>query len=187
MKRLKKYKEFLEKVEVKDTDQPDTKMAKEKMNSLEDNITEFNQKKGLIESLYKNKSIDSNKLEEELKKIIGEEESGEGKDRNSFLIDWSNINRLIRQVEDLQNSRADDKTKIDEFKQELSLSTDDGVKLNINSRISDIQNRLAEKNKKISDLEKDIQLKRKDFDEKVVNQRKEIEEFVNEIKEEEQK
>jgi hypothetical protein len=187
MKRLKKYKEFLEKVEVKDTDQPDTKMAKEKMNSLEDNITEFNQKKTDIDNIFKNQSFDMKKIEEELKKLIGAEESGSGKDRNPFLVNYAEVSKLTRKVEDLQNSRADDKTKIDEFKQELSLSTDDGVKLNINSRISDIQNRLAEKSQEITELQKEIEIKKKEIDEKVANQRKEIEEFSNKIKEEEQK
>jgi hypothetical protein len=126
-------------------------------------------------------------IEEELKKLIGAEESGPGKDRNPFLVNYAEVSKLTRKVEDLQNSRADDKTKIDEFKQELSLSTDDGVKLNINSRISDIQNRLAEKSQEITELQKEIEIKKKEIDEKVANQRKEIEEFSNKIKEEEQK
>jgi hypothetical protein len=184
MKRLKKYREFLEKIEISDSDQPDTKMAKEKMNSLEDNIIEFNQKKQLIESLYKNKEMDSSKIEEELKKIIGDEESGDGKDRNIFLIDWSVINRLEREVDDLQNSKVEDNIKLEEFSQDLSLSKDNEVKLKITNSIKDIKTRLTEKTQKIVELEKEIGLKRNEFDEKITNQKKEIDDFVNKVKEE---
>jgi hypothetical protein len=187
MKYLSNYRQFNEKIDVKDTDEPDVKMSKEKINALEDNITEYNQKKPLIDTIFKNQSFDMKKIEEELKKLIGAEESGPGKDRNPFLVNYAEVSKLTRKVDDLQNSRAQDKVKLDEFKEELNLSTDDNVKLSVNARITDVQNRLAEKSKKITELQKEIEVKKKELDDKVISQKSEIDEFIKKIKEQEQK
>jgi hypothetical protein len=54
MKYLKKYTIFLEEdeFEVKDTDQADVKMAKEKMNTIKEQFNEYNEKKSLIDQVY---------------------------------------------------------------------------------------------------------------------------------------
>jgi septal ring factor EnvC (AmiA/AmiB activator) len=187
MKYLSSYRHFNEKIDIKDTDEPDVKMSKEKLNALEDNITEFNQKKSLVDTIFKNQSFDMKKVEEELKKLLGTEESGPGKDRNPFLVNYAEVSKLSRKVDDLQNSRANDKVKLDEFREELNLSTDENVKLSVNARITDIQNRLAEKSLKITELQKEIEVKKKELDTKISDQKSEIDEFIKKIKEQEQK
>ena len=72
MKYLKKYTIFLEEdeFEVKDTDQADVKMAKEKMNTIKEQFNEYNQKKPLIDQVYikTGKKKTNEEIEVELKK-----------------------------------------------------------------------------------------------------------------------
>ena len=106
---------------------------------------------------------------------------------NPFLVNYAEVSKLSRKVDDLQNSRANDKVKLDEFREELNLSTDENVKLSVNARITDIQNRLAEKSLKITELQKEIEVKKKELDTKISDQKSEIDEFIKKIKEQEQK
>jgi hypothetical protein len=59
MKYLKNYQNFSEKFDISDSDEPDVKMSKEKMNKMQDYITEFSQKKVQIEQIFKDTKKDS--------------------------------------------------------------------------------------------------------------------------------
>ena len=71
MKYVFNYQKFLEKFEISDSDEPDVKMAKEKMNSLQEQFTEFNQKKASIDAIYKDEKLTPDQVEEKLKQLIG--------------------------------------------------------------------------------------------------------------------
>ncbi len=187
MKHLRNYTQFLEKFEITDSDEPDVKMAKEKMNSLEEQFNEFNQKKASIDSVYKDEKLTNDQIEEKLKQIIGLEEEGPEKDRNPFLIQYSNISRLQREVSNLQNERTKDKLKIQEFQEELNLLDKEETKLLTKSNINDLNTKLAEKSKKILDLGKEIETKKAELQQKMLEVRNEIDEYTKKIQEEKQK
>lgn len=187
MRYLKTYSVFNEKFEIKDTDTEDIKMSKEKMNKLEEYIAEFPQKKPQIDLIFKDLKKDEETISKELQNLLGKEEAGPGADRNPFLVDYAEISKLTRKVDDIQNKRALDKIKLDDFQQQLALSKDPGVKINVSSSISDVNNRLAEKSKQILDVQKELEEKKKALDEKMAAQQKEIDEFIKKINDEEQK
>ena len=63
MKYVFNYQKFIEKLEIIDTDEPDVKMSKEKMNALEDQFTEFNQKKAQIDAVYQDDKLTDKDVE----------------------------------------------------------------------------------------------------------------------------
>lgn len=187
MKYVLNYQRFVEKIEIKDTDEPDVKMSKEKMNALEDQFQEFNQKKAQIDAIYLKKDASDKDIEAKLKEIIGAIESGPEQDRNPFLIQYSTVKKLEREVSVLQDERTKDKLKIQEFQEELSLLDKEETKLLTKSNINDLNTKLAQKSAKILELTKTIQDSKKEMDEKMLEIKKDIDEFNQKMKDEEQK
>ena len=83
MRHLKPYRIFLEEAEfdVNITDEPDIKMAKEKLTTLKSQLSEYKNKKALIDSAYLKIKIDAD-LQKEIESIIGKTDA----DRNPFLV-----------------------------------------------------------------------------------------------------
>ncbi len=187
MKYVFNYQRFIEKIEIKDTDEPDVKMSKEKMNALEDQFTEFNQKKSQIDTIYQDDKLSDKDIEVKLKSLIGEVESGPEQDRNPFLIEYSTLKKLERDVSRLQDERTKDKLKIQEFQEELSLLDKEETKLLTKSNINDLNTKLAQKSAKILEIGKSIEQKKKEMEQKMTDVKKEIDEFNQKIKDEEQK
>ena len=191
MKYLKKYVIFLEEdeFEVKDTDQADVKMAKEKMNTIQNQISEYNQKKPLIDQVYvkTDKKKTKEEIESGLKQILGETDIQSEEDRNPFLVEYSTIARLKKDVDDLQTGKAEDKVRLDDFQQELNLSTEASTKLLVNSKIQDIKNRLGEKSAKITQIMNDINIKQKEHVAKMEKIKVDITEYIKKISDSDQK
>lgn len=187
MKYVLNYQKFLEKFEILDSDEPDVKMAKEKMNSLQEQFTEFNQKKASIDAIYKDEKLTPEQVEEKLKQVIGLEEESPDRDRNPFLIEYSNVCRLEKEVSNLQDQRTKDKLKIQEFQEELSLLDKEETKLLTKSNINDLNTKLAEKSKKIIDIEKEIQQKKTELSQKMTQVQTDINEYTKKIQDEKQK
>jgi hypothetical protein len=187
MKYVFNYQKFIEKLEIKDTDEPDVKMSKEKMNALEDQFTEFNQKKAQIDAVYQDDKLTDKDIEVKLKSIIGEIEAGPEQDRNPFLIEYSTLKKLEREVSHLQDERTKDKLKIQEFQEELSLLDKEETKLLTKSNINDLNTKLAQKSAKILEIGKSIESKKKEMEQKMTDVKKEIDEFNRKMKDEEQK
>jgi hypothetical protein len=178
MKYLLKYNLFLEENEfdVKDSDAEDVKMSKEKLDDLKNQISNYNQNKSKIVDLYKN----ANSIEEaseQLEKIIGRD----SEDRNPFLVQLANIERMSKEIDLMQDSTANDKIKIDDLKQELSLTKDDTTKKALSSKITDINNRISDRNKKITDKQKEVLESDKEHKEKMVKNQSEIQEWIKKI------
>jgi len=191
MKYLKKYVIFLEEdeFEVKDTDQADVKMAKEKMNTIQNQISEYNQKKPLIDQVYvkTDKKKTKEEIESGLKQILGETDIQSEEDRNPFLVEYSTIARLKKDVDDLQTGKAEDKVRLDDFQEELNLSTESSTKLLVNSKIQDIKNRLGEKSAKITQIMNDINIKQKEHVVKMEKIKVDITEYIKKISDSDQK
>ena len=191
MKYLKKYTIFLEEdeFEVKDTDQADVKMAKEKMNTIQEQFKEYTQKKPLIDQVYikTDKKKTKEEIESELKKILGDTDIQSEEDRNPFLVEYLTIARLHKEVDDLQTAKAEDKVKLDDFQKELSLSTEPSTKLAVNSKIQDINNRMGQNSAKITKIMTDINTKQKEHVTKMEKIKTDMNEYIKKISDSDQK
>lgn len=191
MKYLKKYTIFLEEdeFEVKDTDQADVKMAKEKMNTIKEQFNEYNQKKPLIDQVYvkTDKKKTNEEIESELKKILGDADIQSEEDRNPFLVEYCTIARLKKDVDDLQTAKAEDKVKLDDFQEELKLSSEASTKLLVNTKIQDIKNRMGEKSTKITQLITDISTKQKEHVTKMEKIKMDMTGYIKKISDSDQK
>lgn len=134
MKYLKSFSKF-EGLEISDTDLPDEKKGKEKINDIEQNIKDYKQKKPQIEQLYAS-TKNPVEIEEKLKKLMPESE-----EPNPFLTDFLRICRLQKQIEDGRKSSTEDKMKVDDYQQNQKLSTDKEEIAKIGDKISQIEDR----------------------------------------------
>jgi len=186
---LVKYKKFKESFDVSPTDQPDVKMAKEKMNTVEEQFKEYNQKKPLIDQVYvkTDKKKTNLEIESELKKILGETDVQSDEDRNPFLVEYLTIARLHKEVDDLQNGKAEDKVKLDDFQKELNLSTEPSTKLAVNTKIQDIKNRMGQNSAKITKVMNDISTKQKEHVTKMEKIKTDMNEYIKKISDSDQK
>ena len=191
MKYLKKYTIFLEEdeFEVKDTDQADVKMAKEKMNTIKEQFNEYNEKKSLIDQVYikTDKKKTNEEIESELKQILGDTDIQSEEDRNPFLVEYSTIARLKKDVDDLQTAKAEDKVRLDDFREELNLSSESSTKLLVNTKIQDINNRIGEKSTKITQIMSDINTKQKEHVAKMEKIKMDMEGYIKKISDSDQK
>jgi hypothetical protein len=185
MKYLKKYKLFLEEdeFEINDTDAVDVKMSKEKLNDLKSDFIEYNQKKNLIDNVFKNNKDKPELVESELKKILGED----SEDRNPFLVEYTHVARSEYEIDKLHDENVKDKLRQDDFRQELSLAKEANTKVAVNSKIQDITNRISGRNKKILDIQKDITERDKEHKEKMKKMNDESKEYIKNISSSEQK
>jgi hypothetical protein len=166
MKYLKKYKLFLEadEFEIGDSDTPDVVMSKEKMNTTMSNMKDYKTKKSQIDALYSKEGAD---IETELEKI--------------FLVEYAHLSKLEKDINKLQDDNSNDKIKIDDLQQSLSLSEDDATKKAVEFKISDIKNRMSERSSKISEIQQDLVEKEKDHKEKMVKMEKDMRDHVKNL------
>jgi DNA repair exonuclease SbcCD ATPase subunit len=181
MKYLKKYEIFLEDFIVNDTDSPDLKMAKEKMNTMKSHLSEYKTKKSLIDKLYSNMDLKNEDIESELKNILGDKDAQNGPDRNPFLVEYAHLSKLDRDINKLQDDNSNDKIKIDDLQQSLSLTEGDDTKKAVQFKISDIKNRMSERSSKISQIKKDLSDKEKEHKDKMSKLEGDMKEYIQKI------
>jgi hypothetical protein len=175
MKYLKKYNIFLEENEfdIKETDQEDVKMSKENLTDLKSKILDYNTNKSKVDDIYKK----SDKPEEEIKKLLGPE----SENRNPFLVEYASLSRIEREINNLHDENVKDKLRLDDFKQELSLTKDETTKKAVNFKISDISNRMSKRNQDIVNKQKELLDLEKKHKDKMLQTSKNIEEWVKKI------
>ena len=182
MKHLKRYKLFTEEVEfdVNITDEPDLKMAKEKLATLKTNLSDYKAKKPLIDTAYLTIKIDAD-LQKKTEEIIGKTDIQSGKDRNPFLVEYLHVSNLKRKINNLQNELVKDKLSKDDFTEELGLSTESSVKASVTSKITDINNRISEKTTNMAALSKEVTDAEKELQTKMLNVEKEMQDYIKKI------
>ena len=102
MKYLNKYVDFKESFDISSTDAPDEKLAKEEINSTEENLKEYKDKKSMIEQIFSSDKNES-EIDTELKKLIPDSDNS-----NSFLTDFIKICRVQKEIEDGKSSSSED-------------------------------------------------------------------------------
>ena len=191
MKHLKKYKLFTEEADfdVNITDEPDLKMAKEKLATLKTNLSDYKTKKPLIDTAYltikisepRNVEAEDADLQKKTEEIMGKTDIQSGKDRNPFLVEYLHVSNLKRKINNLQNELVKDKLSKDDFTEELGLSTESSVKASVNSKISDITNRISTKTVSIASLSKEVTDAEKELQTKMFNVEKEMQDYIKKI------
>ena len=182
MKYLKKYKIFLEadNFDIEDSDTPDVKMSKERMNTVKSQMGDYKIKKSQIDTLY-NQSENDSDIEDGLEKILGKTDVQNGVDRNPFLVEYAHLSKLERDINKLQNDNANDKVKLDDFQEQLSLSTEDTTKKAVEFKISDIKNRMSERSSKIIEIQKDLLDGEKLHKAKMLQMEKDMKKYIENI------
>ena len=157
MKNLKSYKIFLKESEfdVNITDEPDVKMAKEKLTTIKNQLAEYKTKKPLIDTAYLTIKIDDD-LQKKIESIVGKADALPGQDRNPFLVEYLHIAKLTRKINNIQKDITNDKLKKDDFNEELKLSKDNSTKQAVTAKITDINNRISTNTTSISSINKEI-------------------------------
>ena len=182
MKHLKRYKLFTEEADfdVNITDEPDLKMAKEKLATLKTNLSDYKTKKPIIDTAYLTIKIDAD-LQKKTEEIMGKTDIQSGKDRNPFLVEYLHVSNLKRKINNLQNELVKDKLSKDDFTEELGLSTESSVKASVTSKITDITNRISTKTTNIASLNKEVTDSEKELQTKMFNVEKEMQDYIKKI------
>lgn len=182
MKYLKKYQLFLEdSFDIKDTDKEDVKMSKEKMNDISKDMSDYQAKKSQISGIYK-KANTIEETEDQIKNIIGDPKEG-----NQFLIEFNTICRIQKEIELIHKEIVNDKIRVDDMRSEAQLIDDSETKASATGKVTDIQTRIAQNNKKIIDKAKELGKLTTDHTKKMVNMKKDIENYIKKISDSDQK
>lgn len=172
MKRLKTYKLFIE----DNTDQTAIEMATDKMETIKKQISEYNQKKSQIDTIY-NTNNDNEIIKNKIESLLGKD----NKDRNPFLVEYLHIAKLRKSIDDNQKSIANDKIIKDDLTEELRLSSDQNTKNSLNEKISDINKRISEKTNKTPSINKEIIEAEKSIKDKMKKMEIDIQEYIKKI------
>lgn len=172
MKIIKTYKLFIE----DNNESTDVAMAGDKMDTIKKQISEYNQKKSQIDSIYKTEVIDL-EINKKIESLLGKED----KDRNPFLVEYLHIAKLRKSIDDNQKSIANDKIKKDDLTEELRLSGDQNTRNSLNKKISDINKRITEKTNKAPLINKEITDAEKSINDKMKKMEIDIQEYIKKI------
>ncbi|MCK9477505.1 MAG: hypothetical protein M0R46_16435 [Candidatus Muirbacterium halophilum] len=172
MKRLKTYKLFIE----DNTDQTTIEMATDRMETIKKQISEYNQKKSQIDTIY-NTNNDNEIIKNKIESLLGKND----KDRNPFLVEYLHIAKLRKSIDDNQKSIANDKIKKDDLTEELRLSSDQNIKNLLNEKISEINKRISEKTNKTPSINKEIMEAEKSIKDKMKKMEIDIQEYIKKI------
>lgn len=185
MRHLKPYRIFLEEAEfdVNITDEPDIKMAKEKLTTLKNQLADYKIKKPLIDNAYLTIKIDAD-LQKKVEEIVGKVDALPATDRNPFLVEYLHIAKLTRKVNNTQKDIANDKVKKDDFSEELKLSKDDSTKQAVSVKITDINNRISTNTASIASLTKEINDAQSSLNKKMIDVEKNMMDSIKKISKE---
>ena len=176
MKYIKKFEAF----DVLTTDTPDVKMAKQKMETITKQLAEYKTKKPLIDAVY-TKTKDPSLIESELTKILGSTDVQNGPDRNPFLVDYTYLAKLKRDMDKMREDNVNDKVKLDDFQVELRLTTDPNTKQILSTKIAEITKRMLDKVTNINKTQNDFNIKDKEHKDKMLKIESDMKEYITKI------
>jgi len=182
MKYLKKYNNFLvESITINNDDSASLKSAKEKINSFEKDIQEFNQKKSQLSTVVNNSDPDKD-ISSDIEKIVGK-----GEERNKLLGQYLTIlnirKNIIKQSDRLSyytdikkqaiaNKANANKLSGDEKKQQLE---------KLNDQIKDAEENYKSMKDKIIENEKELKEKEKELDNWIKETKEEFNKLIKEL------
>jgi hypothetical protein len=177
MKYLKKYNLFLEAgLDIQVTDAPDVKTSKQQMELVTKQLVDFKAKKPQIDTLYKTIK-DPVQIESGLIKILGTDI----KSRNPFLVDYVSISKMNKDIDNMQQENSLDKVRIDDFQQDLKMTTDVNVKQSLTTKVAEITKRMNDRVTNINKIQNDFNLADKAHKDKMLKIEKDIKDNIIKI------
>lgn len=188
MRHLKNYKMFLEEVDFNPqvTDEPDIKMAKEKLANLNKQLSEYNTVKPKIDYFYLNATTDAD-LDTKIKQLLGDTDAKAGQDRNPFLVEYLHVANLKRKIDKNQKDITQDKLKKDDFSETLKLATEATTKEAVGAKLKEIDSRMSAKTADIATLNQQIIESEKKLKEKMTSIQKEMMDYIKKLSDQSQK
>jgi hypothetical protein len=180
MRYIKKYNLFKEDFEVGNTDAPDIKISKERMNTVMLQVKDYKQKKSLVDQLYTS-TRDVKIIEEGLVKLLGSSDVKQGIDRNPFLVDYVNVVKLKTDIDNMTSDNTQDKLKLDDFQRDLITTTDPQMKQSLTTKVAEINKRMQERATKISNINIELSKSEKIHKDRMISIDKDIKEFNKKI------
>ncbi len=191
MKYLKKYNLFLEEVDAvgtsgtfddKKDDAPDIKMAKQKMETTQAQVKEYNADKPKIDALYNPDTDNDNAtINTELEALLGKDDVQRGADRNPFLVEYANLARIKKQIKDYQRDNVSDKIKLDDFQRELKETNEEKTTTAIKIKIAEITKRMTDRINSINKIQSDLLKSQKEHTDKMSKIEKEMKDYITKI------
>ena len=191
MKYLKKYNLFLEEVDAvgtsgtfddKKDDAPDIKMAKQKMETTQAQVKEYNADKPKIDALYNPDTDNDNAtINTELEALLGKDDVQIGADRNPFLVEYANLARIKKQIKDYQRDNVSDKIKLDDFQRELKETNEEKTTTAIKIKIAEITKRMTDRINSINKIQSDLLKSQKEHTDKMSKIEKEMKDYITKI------
>ena len=188
MRYLKKYNFFLEAVgasgtfDDKNDDAPDIKMAKQKMETTQAQVKEYNADKPKIDALYNPDTDNDNAtINTELEALLGKDDVQRGVDRNPFLIEYANLARIKKQIKDYQRDNVSDKIKLDDFQRELKETNEEKTTTAIKIKIAEITKRMTDRINSINKIQSDLLKSQKEHTDKMSKIEKEMKDYITKI------
>lgn len=178
MKYLKKYSLFSEDVDldIQDTDAPDIKASKGQIELVSKQLTDFKTKKPQIDTLYKT-ITDPTQLESGLIKILGTDV----KTRNPFLVEYTSISKMTKDIENMQQENVLDKVRLDDFQEDIKNTTDENTKKSLSNKIIEINKRMSDRVININKTQNDFNLADKAQKDKMLKVEKDIKDNITKI------
>lgn len=190
MKYLKKYNLFLEEVDAVGTsgtfddkkDAPDIKMAKQKMETTQAQVKEYNADKPKIDALYNPDTDNDNAtINTELEALLGKDDVQRGADRNPFLVEYANLARIKKQIKDYQRDNVSDKIKLDDFQRELKETNEEKTTTAIKIKIAEITKRMTDRINSVNKIQSDLLKSQKEHTDKMSKIEKEMKDYITKI------
>lgn len=172
MRYLRDWNLWLENLETNDSDTPDIKKAKEKLNTLRMQIDEFNSKYKDIDTAYK--TNDDKKISDMEKKLFGPTD-------NEFLVKYLNIAKKSRQVDKDVNQIATDDITLKKSQDILNITTDNNIKAQYNNEIPKLKQKIQNTKAGIEKKKVDMAKQFNDIQKEMDDREKEMIEYINKI------
>jgi hypothetical protein len=191
MKYLKKYKMFLEEVDavgtsgafdISNDDAPDLKMAKQKMETTQAQVKEYNADKPKIDALYDPDTDNDNAtINTQLETLLGKDDVQKGVDRNPFLVEYANLARIKKQIADYQRDNVGDKIKLDDFQRELKETNEETTANALKIKIAEITKRMTDRITSINQIQADLLKSQKEHTDKMSKIEKDMKDYITKI------
>ena len=185
--KIKRYRTFLEDLQVSPNDSPVARMAKQAINSDSDYLKDYNAKKQKITDLFTavgpdgKFKFDDETLKIELEKELGKEVDKDGEDRNPLIQELTVVLDLQRQLTKLDRQNTEDKTRMDEAGDEKALE-EGPRKDELSKRFDKLKAKVGENVARMSEMSRKISDAKKSFDKKMADFLKNVQESTEEIK-----
>jgi hypothetical protein len=177
MRYLKKFKYF-EDVEVDATDEPDVKLAKEETNNLEEYLKDFPAVKAELDKAFT--EIKSDKDNELLNQSI--DEIKKKFPDNPFIEEYTHMMNLQIKIKYIQDELLNYNDELFKNEEDLKeISTSEGDTTAKTETIDDIKSKQKIKTGEITQLQKDLTKAKADFDKKMNEIKKEIQDSSKKI------